>query len=282
MNLRLLRVVLPLLVVAAIPLLLLGACQSNFIYIPRAYSAGEVSAWQRDTGGQTLKYTTSEGRQRAYLQGNLKSPRNLWIACAGNGSLVLEWSAWLAANAPAEDAWLLVDYPGYGECEGSSHPETIRESLQKVVPIAAEAVGFTAKPDPSRLRVFGHSLGAAAGLIAAEEFGIRDGVLLAPFTSTMEMSGVVVGVPLGFLVTHRFDNAARLDSLLAGGPARFAILHGSHDEVIPVRMGRELAAGRGDHVRFVEIDGGRHNDIARDHPAVLVQALAEAGAAGRR
>ena len=282
MFLRSFRVFVALLLVAAAPFLFLAACQSQFIYMPRGYPESAVADWKQDSGGRALDFTTSQGRQRAFLQGNLESPRNLWIVCGGNATRALDWSPWLLEHAPSEDAWLLVDFPGYGESEGRPTPARIRESFQKVVPIAAESVGFSATPDPARLRVFGHSLGAAACLIAASEFDIRGGVLLSPFTSTMEMSRRVVGVPLGFLVTHRFDNAARLDEILAAGPANFIILHGSHDEVIPVQMGRELTETRLDHVSFIEIEGGRHNDIAHRHPGPLANALKQAGSTGQR
>lgn len=276
---RLPRVLVPLALIAIAPLFLIAACQSKFIYMPRPYHAEVVGNWQQDTRGRPIDFTTSQGSQRAFLQGNLESPRNLWIVCGGNATLALEWSSWLAANGPAEDAWLLVDFPGYGDCDGTPDPKSIRETFQTVIPVASGVVGLTTTPDPSRLRMFGHSLGAAACLITANDFDIHHGVLLAPFTSTMEMSRLVVGVPLGFLVTHRYDNPARLDQLIARGPANLTILHGTHDEVIPARMGRALAEGREDHVRFVEVENGRHNDIALNHPEPLANALAACGAA---
>jgi pimeloyl-ACP methyl ester carboxylesterase len=270
---RWLRVLVSLVVVAAAPFAFIAGCQSKLIYFPRPYAAGVTDAWRENTRGRPIDFSTSQGRQRAFLQGNLTAPRNLWIVCGGNGTVALDWSEWLAANAPREDAWLLVDFPGYGDCEGRPSPQSVRESLGVVVPLAAESVGLTAQSDASRLRFFGHSLGAAACLIAAEEFDIRKGVLVAPFTSTMEMSRRVTGLPLGFLVTHRYDNEARLDDLLARGPAKILILHGTDDEVIPVDMGRELAQGRGNAVRLIEIDGARHNDIAQTHPDQLIRAL---------
>lgn len=247
------------------------------IYFPRPYAAGVTDKWQRKTAGRSVDFTTSQGRQRAFLQGNLKSPRNLWIVCGGNGTVALDWSDWIASHAPAEDAWLLVDFPGYGDCEGKPSPGHIRESLNTLVPMAAESVGLTAKPDASRLRFFGHSLGAAASLIAATELDIHQGVLLSPFTSTMEMSQVVTGLPLGLLVTHRFDNEARLDEILARGPARIVILHGADDEVIPVDMSRKLAKSREKQVRLIEVQGARHNDIAHDNPEQLAGALHDIG-----
>jgi pimeloyl-ACP methyl ester carboxylesterase len=274
---RWLRILTPLVVIAAAPFLLIVACQSKLLYMPRAYPPEAVGNWQKNSHGKPVDFTTSQGKQRAFLQGNLDSPRNLWVVCGGNATLVLEWSSWLARHAPPEDAWLLVDFPGYGASEGSPNPRRIHETFQTVIPIAAESVGLTSDPDPSRLRFFGHSLGAAACLIAASEFDIRNGVLLSPFTSTMDMSRLVVGVPLGFLVTHRFDNAARLDEIIVRGPADITILHGTRDEVIPFEMGRSLAEGRGDHVRLIPIESGRHNDISQMHSEVLAKALMATG-----
>ena len=114
-------------------------------------------------------------------------------------------------------------------------------------------------------------------MIAATEFGIQRGVLLSPFTSTMDMTREVTGFPLGFLVTHRFDNKARLAELAARGSGKVIILHGTDDEVIPVEMSRRLAAGQREIVRLVEIPGAHHNDIPDHNPEQVAEALMETG-----
>lgn len=273
---RLVRVLFTLAFLVGVPLAFLTACQSRLIYFPRPYEPGITSKWSADTHGKPVDFITSQGHQRAFLQGNLRSPRNLWIVCGGNGTVALDWYDWLEMHAPREDAWLLVDFPGYGDCEGYPSPARIRESLRKVVPQAAKELGWES-PDPARLRFFGHSLGAAACLIAASEFRIQRGVLLAPFTSTMDMAGVMTGLPLGFLVTHRFDNGARLGELAARGPGEVIILHGSDDEAIPVAMSRKLAADRKDVVRFTELPGARHNTMQEANVADIAKALKKIG-----
>lgn len=263
-----------LLAVAAVPLGLLAALQAKLIYLPRPYPPGAVDSWRKSTGGRILEFESSQGRQRAYLQGRLQDPEFLWIVCGGNAMRALDWSDWLSAYAPPEDAWLLFDYPGYGECGGAPDPDRIRESLRIVVPMAMEATGLSLG-DRSRVRFLGFSLGAAAALIAADEFGLQRGVLLAPFTSTMDMCRRMLGLPLGFLVTHRFDNAARLDALAGRGPGRVIVLHGTADTVIPVAMSRELAARRPDVVRLQELPGELHNtilDSAADRVAAALNA----------
>jgi len=263
---------LSLLFMAGVPLLFVVGCQSKLIYFPRPYAPGVTARWSAQTHGRAIDFVTSQGQQRAFLQGNLKTPRHLWILCGGNGTVALDWSEWIATNAPADDAWLLVDFPGYGDCAGKPNPARIREALQVAVPSAAAELGWP-KPDPTRLRFFGHSLGSAACLIAASEFGIQRGVLIAPFTSTMDMARKMTGLPIGFLVTHRFDNEARLAELAARGPGEVIIIHGSDDEAIPVEMSRKLANTRTDIVRFTEIPGARHNTIVEENPEVIAAAL---------
>lgn len=261
-----------------VPLLVLAGCQSKLIYFPRPYTSGTTARWQQETHGRQIDFRTSQGKQRAFLQGNLKSPRNLWIVCGGNATVALDWFKWLEVHAPREDAWLLVDFPGYGDCEGAPSPGRIRDSLDQAVPLACREMGLAEPLDSRRLRFFGHSLGAGTCLIAASEFKIQRGVLIAPFTSTMEMTAQVIGMPLGFLVWHRFDNSARLAELASRGQGKVIILHGTQDEVIPVAMSRTLAAQQRDIVHLREIPGGRHNDIQEIHAAAVADALKEAGA----
>jgi len=259
-----------------IPLGLFTGYQSKLIYFPRPYPPGVPARWAADTQGKALDFTTSQGRQRAFLLGNRKDPEHLWIVCGGNGTLALEWSPWLRAHAPGSDAWLLVDFPGYGECQGRPSPAHIRESFNQVLPVATKELGWSLPADAGKLRFFGHSLGAAACLIAATDHQVQRGRLNRPVTSTIDIARQRVGMPVGFLVWHRFDNVARLDELVAAGPAQITILHGSADEVIPVAMSRTLAARHPAVITLREINGGRHNNIDEVAQSELIEALRKA------
>ena len=260
-----------------VPLGLITGCQSQMIYFPRPYPPGVTQKWAASTGGKLLDFTTSQGQQRAFLLGKLDQPEHLWIVCGGNGTIALEWSPWLRANAPTSDAWLLVDFPGYGDCDGAPSPGRIKETFANVVPLAAAQLGWSLPQDRAKLRFFGHSLGAAACLIAASDFEIHRGVLLAPFTSTMDMAREVTGLPLGFLVWHRFDNTARLGELATREGTQVIILHGTQDEVIPVTMSRVLAAKFPQLIDFRELPNLHHNDVQDGSPEALANALREAG-----
>lgn len=242
-------------------LVVLSACQSRFIYFPRPYPPAQSSAFLQH-GGTRIEFRTSAGQQTAWLllPASGQPPEQVWLVTAGNGSLALDLATLPQLSGFTQDAFVFIDYPGYGFCEGKPNPKSIIQSLQTLKPLIAERCQLSQSDLSERGLVWGHSLGAAVALLAAEEFGFRRAFLLAPFTSSMDMTQVALGVPLGFLITHRFNNSASLAQLVSSG-GKAIIIHGSDDEVIPVRMGRELADSAGTNVTFQEINGARHNTL---------------------
>jgi len=143
------------------------------------------------------------------------------------------------------------------------------------VPAAATACGLKPGDLPAKGLVLGHSIGAAVALVAADEFGMRRAVLVSPFTSTMDMAKVMTGLPVGWLVRHRFDNRVALRALGQRG-GRAWIVHGTVDEVIPVEMGRTLAREFPALVTIREVPDAGHNDIFLVAADAIAAAMAEA------
>ncbi|MDB6003947.1 MAG: hypothetical protein JWR15_934 [Prosthecobacter sp.] len=259
------------------PVIFLLGCQSRLIYFPNPYRA-EHETLLRDAKGERLRYTTSQGSQTAFYIPPRSSatglPQTLWLCFAGNGSLALDW---LPSTEEWDDrfAYVLVDYPSYGECAGTPTPERIRESGKAALGAVAKHLHTTPAELQPRLAVLGHSLGAAAALMAADDLDVRRGVLLSPFTSMTDMGRIVLGWPLCYLNLHRFDNRRALGHVAARAGARFVIFHGGDDEVIPVRMGRELAAAHPQAVTFHEVPGGHHNDLLDLVSPQIARAMAE-------
>lgn len=242
-------------------LALLTGCQSRFIYYPAPYDGGEPEIFVK-RGGVRLDYTTGQGGQSAWLM----LPRDggavdrFWLICGGNAAVALHYEDFCRDLSFKGDAFLLFDYPGYGACEGSAHPDHIRESLRKVVPLAAERLKLDLAELAARGCAFGQSLGAAAALIAVEEFPFRRAVLCSPFTSMMEMTRVKFHIPLNFLVWHRYDNRPGL-AVLKKNQGRAWIFHGDSDTIIPVDMSRTLAREFPGTVTLHEVPGADHGDV---------------------
>jgi pimeloyl-ACP methyl ester carboxylesterase len=257
---RLLRLVV--ITILTLVFFLLG-WQSKLIYHPQANRA-EHEALLRAASGVRLRFSTSQGEQTAYYipprTAAPSLPDTLWLCFAGNASLALDWLQF-TGDWDARFAYLLVDYPSYGECAGTPTPERIRESGTAAVAALVQHLHTTQAALQPHLAVLGHSLGCAAALMAADDLDVRRGVLLSPFTTMTEMGRIVLGWPLCYLNQHRFDNRRPLGRIAARAGARFVIFHGTEDEVIPLRMGRELAAAHPQAVTLHEVPRGHHSDL---------------------
>lgn len=272
-NLR--RFFVGLLLVALLPVIGLVSCQHKLIYFPRAYPSTHDAVWKKETQGKVLSFRTSAGQQQAYFfrARPHAQPARLWLVCGGNGTLATEWTEFMKDSAPAEDAYLLIDYPGYGANEGSSSPAKILETLKQALPLAAAELQWDQKTMRERTRIFGHSLGCAVALIAAEEFSLNRGVLLAPFTSTMDMTKQVVGVDLGFLVTHRYDNQKILQSIAQQPDAKIQLFHGLSDGSIPAQMSCKLHAISPQQFPLTLCEQSGHNDLQDQQTNAIVEAM---------
>lgn len=259
-------------------LLSIGVClvvllllfQTRLIYHGRGYDA----AFLRGVDAGPLDFTTSQGKQVAWLEpGTIASPERVWLVFCGNGTVALDFAGYFGNGGLKGDQFVLFDYPSYGQSEGRPSPETIRESIQALVPVVAAKLGMTVDVLRPRLRVFGHSLGCAAALMAMEAHGIKYGVLVAPFTSMLDMGRRVVGWPLCCILRHRFDNVAALERLQAAGGVHLEVFHGTADEVIPVAMGKELGERFPGMIQFHAVPDARHNDIIQSDRREIIAAM---------
>ena len=242
---------------------LLYLFQDRMIYYPRRYSAADLDlAGSRVT---PIRFRTAEGNQTAfYVSPDAASrsfPGGVWVVFGGNATLALDWRDF-AERYPGGSGFLLVDYPGYGVCEGRPDPRSILESTRGALRALAAHAGVDSAELLQGVSLLGHSLGAAAALQAGAVIPARQILLIAPFTSMRAMAKRSVGVPLAYLLRHDFDNEARLGEILRSPhPPDVAIVHGGNDEVIPVSMGRALARSHAGAVRYLEIQGGTHNSV---------------------
>jgi pimeloyl-ACP methyl ester carboxylesterase len=213
--------------------------QHSMVYHPRPYDESYAYALPGD--GEEINYTDSATKYCAYyLPGGGKPlPKRIWLAFCGNGSLALDWTTILRDYPWNGDAFLLIDYPGYGKNEGYASITSTRASVDAAVKALTEKL----RTDENlKLCAIGHSLGAAVALDFAARHRVERIVLISPFTTLREEAATIFGGWIARLLIENYDNRANLVGAVKRNPnVRVAIFHGTNDEVIPVRMGRELA-----------------------------------------
>lgn len=223
--------------------------QDQMIYFPRGYQIADVTDIYPERA-ERLELPTNRGR-RAYAyfvparEPSADGP--VWYVFGGNASLALDWNEDVH-EAQARDphvAFVLIEYPGYGESVDGKRPRRseVRPLMLEFHALVARRLGVAPEALAARTRVFGYSLGSAIGAEFAADTGASELVLIAPFTSLLDMARRAVVPPYHYLLRDRWDTRARLAELAARGDRRPAvtIYHGDADHVVPVEMGRALA-----------------------------------------
>jgi uncharacterized protein len=122
----------------------------------------------------------------------------------------------------------------------------------------AKRLGLSAQGLERRLCTIGHSLGSAVAIDFAARHRIQRVVAISTFTTLREEAAFIFGGPLSRLLIESYDNRANIAEIRKRNPgAKIAIFHGTDDEVIPVRMGRELAR-EFPFIEFFAVDGADH------------------------
>ena len=245
-------------------LLILYFRQHSMVYHPRPYD--ESYAYAFPANGIEINYTVATAKYCAYyIPATAPFPKRLWIAFCGNGSLALDWTTILRDYPWNGDAFLLIDYPGYGKNSGYATIASTRASADAALKALAERL--QTDEDHLALCTIGHSLGSAVALDFAAHHSVQEIVLVAPFTTLREEAATMVGGWIARLLIESYDNRSNLREIARRNPMPcVAIFHGTEDEVIPVRMGRELARAF-PFVEFFAVEGADHVSVlnhARD------------------
>jgi pimeloyl-ACP methyl ester carboxylesterase len=233
--------------------------QHSIIYHPRPYGAGYAQALPAN--GEEISYTLPFGKQTAFYipaRDNTRLPSRLWVAFCGNGSLALDWTTNLAGYPNSHDAFLLVDYPGYGKCQGNAAIGSMRMSSDAALKTLTKRLAFSEEEMESRLCTIGHSLGSAVAIDFGARHRVQRVLAIAPFTTLREEAARIITSPLSHLLIESYDNRAGIAEIRKRNrEAKIAIFHGANDEVIPVRMGHELAK-KFPFIDFFPVEGANH------------------------
>lgn len=166
-------------------------------------------------------------------------------------------------------AVLGIDYRGFGQSSEGLPSESM------AIEDARAAWDWLARTYPERPRyVFGHSLGGAIAVALASEVDDARGLIVeGSFTSIPDLVETFKWgwLPLGPLITQRFDAATRMRAVRAP----VLVVHGSDDTLIRPDLGRALYEQAPGPKRFVLVEGGSHHSTNAVGQPQYRQALAE-------
>lgn len=177
------------------------------------------------------------------------APGLLWFY--GNMETVSALAPIIRDLRPPGVALLILDYRGYGESGGSP----TEDGLYRDGEAAWEFLSRRPEVDATRIAVYGRSLGSAVAMHLADTRPVRAVVLESPFSNAAEMARQHYRILPRFIVRLSLDNLSRASRL----DVPLLVLHGTEDQIAPLRMGRAVAEAG--HAReLVLIQGAGHNE----------------------
>lgn len=230
---------------------LLGACtfQDRLVYFPDRSPAviGEgwpIEAMDIETAdGETLLAWHMAPREGCPVMllfhgnaGHIAHPVGQYRALneAGAGMLAVSWRGYTGSTGRPSEAGLHAD--------AAAAYETLR------------ALGHA----PDEIVIHGFSLGSSPATRLAADVDAAALILEAPFYSARRLAEEILPVlPVGWIFRHPY----RTDQVIAAVDEPLLIVHGSADEIVPVRHSADLAELAPDGTRRVVIEGARHNDL---------------------
>ena len=180
------------------------------------------------------------------------------IAFHGNADLAAWQVPWAQELSHRTGAVVVIaEYRGYAGVPG-------KPSYKSAADDARGALAHVKSLDPSRVVLFGHSLGSAIATELAAEMGNAPAalVLQSPFTSARDMAArmlvPVVSSLWGRIARVHYDTR-RLVQLM---DVPVWVAHGNLDITIPARMGRDVSEGSRRKGQLLIVPGAGHNDVA--------------------
>jgi pimeloyl-ACP methyl ester carboxylesterase len=181
--------------------------------------------------GESLWFDVDGKRVEAwFLPGVTTSAAPLIVYTHGNGELIDFWAQAVEPLRAAGIHVLLVEYPGYGRSDGRPSERTITTTLLA----AYDRVSRDPRVDAARIVGYGRSMGGGAIAQLAARRPLAALILESTFTSLEDMIRAH-HVPRWLIVNH-FDTRG----VLRAFQKPVLLLHGSHDEVIPVEHAQAL------------------------------------------
>ena len=157
---------------------------------------------------------------------------------------------------------LAIDYRSFGKSafvDGGSPTE------QSANEDAETAWRYLVAHNPGTKKyIYGHSLGSSmATHLALKEKDASGLILEGAFTSVPDMIKETRWgfLPVGFLVTQRFDILDRINDVTI--PILF--VHGTEDNIVPFAMSERLYAAAKAPKRLLRAEGGSHHNLTASH-----------------
>lgn len=203
-------------------------------------------------GAEDIVLTTPDGERLVTWWKPPEIGKAVILYFHGNGGSL--WNRRGRARALIETGrgLLMVSYRGYSGSTGTPTEEGLRVDARTAYDWLARLY------EPSRIVLYGESLGTGVAVRLATERPAGGLILDAPYTSTAAVASLRYPlVPVSWLMRDQY----RSIDIIGQVTAPILMMHGTADRVIPFTFGEELYAAAPEPKRFVRFDNAGHTTL---------------------
>jgi len=231
----------------------LVSCERRIIYHPHKYPEGNWNSSSSSVSREDVHFTASDGVRLHgwYIPSAGAKATLLWFH--GNAGNITHRLGNIEMLKPLNLNIFIFDYRGYGKSEGEPDEKGIYSDSQAAYDWLVKVKNIL----PEEIILFGRSLGGICAVEVASGNPAAGLILESVFPSAGKMAEKIFPVlPLGGAIKSRFDAISKVPDLKL--PKLF--IHGTQDEIVPYKLGRELFSVAADPKEFYDIQGAGHND----------------------
>jgi fermentation-respiration switch protein FrsA (DUF1100 family) len=230
---------------------LLYVTQRSLQYFPENVRTSPAAAGLPRAEEVTL--ATADGEQVIAWHVPPQDGKPVHLYFHGNGGALRHRLERFHALTADGSGLVALSYRGYGGSSG-------RPTEDGLIADAHAAYDYaTARYSPTRIVLWGESLGTGVAVAVAADKPVGRIILQSPFTSTADIAAARYWfVPVRLLMKDQFRSDLRIAKVTA--PA--LVMHGDRDRVVPISLGERLYKLIQAPKKFVRFPGAGHLDLS--------------------
>jgi uncharacterized protein len=230
--------------------LIIYLAQDRLIFLRQSTPQGRLAEIARQLPAVSDVWLSAADGTRVHAW-HLKAGPRLVLYFGGNAEEV-SWMLEAVRTETPGTSWLLMDYRGYGQSEGSPSEKAL---IADALALYDHAIALPGT-DASRIYAFGRSLGSGVAVALDAHRPLAGLILSTPYDSLAAVAKRYYWyLPVDWLLKHRFDSIA----LAPKRKTPLLCLIAGRDEVVPPEHAERLFAAWGGPKRRIELAQANHN-----------------------
>ena len=201
---------------------------------------------------EELFFKTEANAEINALHFKAKNPKGVLLYFHGNAGDLSRWGKITEFFVKQDYDVLVMDYRTYGKSKG-------RLSELALYSDAQYCYDYLLKYYPEdKIALYGRSLGTGIASYIASKNKPQQLILETPYYSIADVAqNRFPLLPVKRLLKYRFPTYQYLPNT----SCPITIIHGTEDNLVPYTSGKKLYDLNLDHLNFVTVEGGKHNDL---------------------